>query len=90
MSQVNKYSNLSASGSVLAGAGTLSGMICNSVTTGAIDFIDNVVGTAGTYIMKGFVPTVGYHNLGNVNCILGCYASMHGTMNYTVHTKLRD
>jgi hypothetical protein len=90
MSLTNTYNNMSASGSALAGAGNISGMMCNKITAGAIDLIDNTIGTSGTYIIKGFVPTVGYYPLGNVNCIKGCYASLHGVMDFTMYIKATD
>ena len=91
MAQVNTYKNLSASGSILLGTGTLSGMYVNSITAGAIMFYDSLTGTSSaTKITNVITPTVGYHNLGNVNCLIGCYASMHGAMDYTTYTRFTD
>jgi hypothetical protein len=87
--QTNSYVHLTGSGQVIAGVGVLSGMYVNSTSSGTVKLIDNLTGT-GTVIYNTITPVIGYHNLGNINCTTGCYASLANTLDVTFHVKQSD
>lgn len=86
MAQENKHFNLNGSGQILAGVGILSGMYVNSTSSGTVKIYDNLAAT-GTIIFNTITPAVGYHNLGDVQCLNGCYASISNTLDVTFFIK---
>jgi len=85
---VNTYKNISGTGLastwVINGPGVLSGMYVNSTTSGTIKLYKYLSAT-GTAIGGTITPAIGYHNLGNIGCTVGCFASLGGTIDVTFH-----
>lgn len=79
-----KYTNTTASTLVKTGAGVLRGMYVNSTSAGTIKFWDNIAGS-GTVINNTITPAIGFHNLGSVSFTTGCYATIGGTLDVTLH-----
>jgi hypothetical protein len=90
MARTNTYKNMSGSGQVMAGAGTLTGMYVNSTTSGIVKLLDSLTGTSGTVIFNTITPAIGWHDLGSTNCIVGCFASISNTLDVTFFTKFSD
>jgi len=85
MRERTKYTNLTASGQVLAGEGWVAGMYVNSTSTGTVKLYDYLTAT-GTVIFNTITPAIGYHSLGNVHCTIGCYAEVGPTLDVTFLT----
>ena len=85
MRERTKYTNLTASGQVLAGEGWVAGMYVNSTSTGTVKLYDYLTAT-GTVIFNTITPVIGYHSLGNVHCTIGCYAEIGATLDVTFLT----
>ena len=73
------FVNLSASGVVIGGEGVLVGMYVNSTTSGTVKIYNHASAASGSVVFNTITPAIGYHNLGNAHCTVGCYASMAGT-----------
>jgi len=79
------YTNLTASGQVLAGEGWVAGMYVNSTSSGTVKLYDYLT-ASGEVIFNTITPAVGYHSLGNVHCTIGCYAEVGATLDVTFLT----
>ena len=82
--QGTKYKNLTASGQVKAGPGTLVGMYVNSTSSGTIKFWDDPA-AANTVMNNTITPAVGWHDLGAGNFKIACYATIGGTLDVTIY-----
>lgn len=83
-----KYTNLSASAQILAGAGTLYGIIVNSHTSGTIKLWDSLT-AANTVIMNTFSFATGsqvYMFPMGISFYTGLYATLGGTADVTLLT----
>lgn len=84
-----KYTNLSASAQIRAGAGTLYGIIVNSHTSGTIKLWDNT-SAATTVIMNTFTFPSGsqvYMFPMGISFYTGLYATIGGTADVTLLTS---
>lgn len=84
MDDSNTYKNITASGLIKTGFGTLVGMYVNSTSAGTIKFWDNT-SAATTVINNTITPAIGYHKLGNANFTVGLYATISGTLDVTLY-----
>ena len=89
MAQVNTYVRLTGSGQVIAGPGVLADMYVSSTSSGTVKLYDYLSAT-GNVINNTITPAIGYHNLGNRNCLVGCYCATTGTIDVTFGVKLND
>ncbi|MDD5178333.1 MAG: hypothetical protein PHT54_03590 [Candidatus Nanoarchaeia archaeon] len=84
MSYRTKYIHLSGSGSVAGGECWVAGMYVNSTSSGTVKVYD-YTSASGTIVNNTITPAIGYHNLGNVHCLTGCYIATTGTIDVTFH-----
>lgn len=79
--------NLTASGQVLSGAGTIKGFFVNSTTSGTVRIADNTVAGSG-YLGGVITPTAGnfYQYIANVNT--GGYVTITSTIDVTFFVRL--
>ena len=80
----NNYKNLTASGLVWTGQGTLVGMYVNSTSAGTIKLWDQT-SAAITVINNTITPAIGWHDLGHANFTNGLYATIGGTLDVTLY-----
>lgn len=80
----NDFTNLTASALIKTGQGKLVGMYVNSTTGGTIKFWNNTSAT-GAVINNTITPSVGYHNLGDVNFTAGLFATIANTLDVTLY-----
>ena len=73
-----RYVHLTGSGQVLAGEGWVSSFYVNSTSSGTILLYDYLSAT-GTVIHNTITPAIGFHNMDNMHCLVGCYANVGGT-----------
>lgn len=91
MAQTTSYVNLTSTGQVLAGAGTICGMYVNSTSSGTLRLLDYTSDTGTAWALGGtMTPAAGYHDLGNVNVSRGCYVRVGGAIDVTFFTKKTD
>ncbi len=91
MAQQTTPVRLTASGQVLAGAGVVCDMIVSDITTAlSVKLYDYLSGTSTVLLNTMTFPAVGYYNLGNKECTIGCYATLVGTGSITFGVKSRD
>jgi len=84
--QENTFKNMTGSGQVFAGGGTLQGMYVNSTSSGTVKLWNSLTAT-GDVIFNTITPAIGYHNLGNVQATYGVYASIANTLDVTFFIK---
>lgn len=72
------------SGQVLAGTGVVCGAFATHANT-TMQMYDNLAGT-GTLIIDTTTLNIGYNDLGNVQCTVGCYVFLNGTPSVTFYT----
>ena len=88
----NTFVNLSASGVVIGGEGTISGMYVNSTSSGTVKFYNHASAASGSVIFNTMTPAIGYHPLGETHCSVGLYAArgVSSTMDITFFVRESD
>ena len=84
-----KYANGTASALIKTGSGTFYGVVVNSHTNGTLKFWDNTAGS-GTVILNTFTFAAGsgvYHFPKGISFYTGLYATVGGTIDYTILYK---
>lgn len=77
------YKNLTASGQVTSGPGTMLGFYVNSTSTGVIQFKDG--GATGTDMSGAITPAVGFHRFPATFGVSGLYfVKASGTIDITI------
>lgn len=90
MARTTYKTPITNSAQILAGKGILSAMFVGSVgTTGTVKLYDSLSATA-TVIVDTHTLIAGYNNLGNIECLTGCYAELAGTPSVTFLTLAAD
>jgi len=82
---MNKYKNISASGLIKTGAGSLAGVVINSHSSGTLKFWDNT--SAATPVIFNTITLAAgeqYIELGGIGFNTGLYLTIGGTADVTV------
>jgi len=85
----SKYTNLSASAQIKAGAGTLYGVIVNSHTSGTLKLWDSLT-AANTVIANTYTFPAGYQTImfpQGISFYTGLFATIGGTADITLLWK---
>ena len=89
----NTFKNLTSSGIVIPGEGTLEGMYVNSTSSGILRLFNSPsAGTDTGKVIGGIMtPAAGYHYLGDIHATAGIYCGVQsGTINVTFHIRNID
>ncbi len=79
---VGNYKNLTATGAVTTGPGSLLGFYVNSTSSGTIVFTDG--GSGGTVMSGTITPAIGFHRFPATFGAGGLLATIANTLNVTV------